>query len=87
MTLKQEVLEHETIFSLMYSPTFVDSRSLEDQIVEIEVSKLQWYKNEEGFMYVWGWPGPDMNDYTRETYGKGWAYTKEEIYNSWNGEL
>ena len=49
MTLKQEVLEHETIFSLMYSPTFVDSISLEDQIVEIEVSKLQWYENEEGF--------------------------------------
>lgn len=83
MTLKEEVLQHEEIFSLMYSPYRVDSLPLEEQIQKIKTSELKWYKNEEGFIYVWGWPGPDANFYTRETYGKGWAYTKKEIIKEW----
>ena len=83
MTLKEEVLQHQTIFSLMYSPVRANHLSLEEQIVKIKVSELKWYLNNEGFVYVWGWPGPDSNSYTRETYGKGWAYTKEEIIKAW----
>lgn len=83
MTLKEEVLQHEEIFSLMYSPYRVDYLPLEEQIQKIKTSELKWYKNEEGFIYVWGWPGPDVNFYTRETYGKGWAYTKKEIIKEW----
>lgn len=84
MTLKEEVLQHKSIFSLMYSPVRVNHLSLEEQIVEIEISELKWYLSNEGFVYVWGWPGPDSNSYTRETYGKGWAYTKEEIIKAWS---
>ena len=83
MTLKEEVIQHKEIFSLMYSPYRVDFLSLEEQIIKIKTSKLKWYKNGEGFIYIWGWPGPDANSYTRETYGKGWAYTKEEIIKEW----
>lgn len=84
MTLKEEVLQHKSFFSLMYSPVRVPHLSIEEQIVEIETSKLKWYLNNEGFIYIWGWPGPDFNSYTRDTYGKGWAYTKEEIINAWS---
>ena len=45
MTLKQEVQQHDVIFSLMYAPTRVASLSLEDQIIEIKISKLEWYLN------------------------------------------
>ena len=86
MTLKQEVQQHDVIFSLMYAPTRVASLSLEDQIIEIKISKLEWFLDEEGFYYIWGWPGPDCNRYTREDYGKAWAYTKEEIIEAWNEE-
>ena len=84
MTLKEEVLQHKSFFSLMYSPVRAPHLSIEEQIVEIETSKLEWYLNNEGFTYTWGWPGPDFNSYTRDTYGKGWAYTKEEIIDAWS---
>lgn len=84
MTLKEEVLQHKHIFSLMYSPNRFYDTSLEKQIVKIEVSNLEWSENQETFIYVWGWPGPDFNLYTRETYGKGWAYTKKEIIDAWS---
>lgn len=84
MTLKEEVMKHDSIYSLMYSPYKLDSCPLEEQIVKIETSRLKWYKDEEGFIYIWGWPGPDFNSYTHETYGKGWAYTKKEIIDAWS---
>lgn len=84
MTLKEEVMKHDSIYSLMYSPYKLDSCPLEEQIVKIETSRLKWYKDEEGFIYIWGWPGPDSNSYTRKTYGKGWAYTKKEIIEAWS---
>lgn len=84
MTLKEEVMKHDFIYSLMYSPYKLDSEPLEEQIVEIKTYKLEWYSDNEGFIYTWGWPGPDFNSYTRDTYGKGWAYTKEEIIKEWS---
>lgn len=71
MTLKEEVMKHDFIYSLMYSPYKIDSCPLEEQIVKIKTSKLKWYKDDEGFIYIWGWPGPDANSYERSTYGKG----------------
>lgn len=86
MTLKEEVLQHKHIFSLMYSPNRFYDTPLKEQIIKINTSELKWYINEEGFIYVWGWPGPDANLYTRETYGKGWAYTRQEIIKAWENE-
>ena len=84
MTLKEEVLKYKYIFSLMYSPTRVNFRSLEEQIIKIKTSELQWSEDEENFIYIWGWPGPDYNIYSRNIYGKGWAYTKKEIIKEWS---
>lgn len=86
MTLKEEVLQHKYIFSLMYSPNRFYDTPLKKQIVKIEVSDLKWSEDQKTFIYIWGWPGPDCNVYTRSTYGKGWAYTEQEILKAWENE-
>ena len=47
------------------------------EYVEIEIFKLKQY--DDGLLYVWGWPGPDMNFYSWEEYGDTWALTKKEL--------
>lgn len=81
--LYDDVMSHEVIYSLMYSPQRVDFRTLEEDVIEIETSELKWSKDRSKFFYIWGWPGPDYNTYTEQTYGKGWAFTKEEIMHAW----
>lgn len=83
MTLKEKLDNVKTIYSLMYSPTRVEWIDLKDQIIEIESDKLKFTRDEQGFFYVWGWPGPDSNYYDLSTYGKGWALTKQEIIEAW----
>lgn len=77
------VMSHDVIYSLLFSPSRTQEDPIENQIIDIETSALQWAKNYESFFYVWGYPGPDYNHYTKRTYGKGWAFTKEEIMNAW----
>lgn len=67
----------------MYSPTRAPQIDLKDQIIDIKVSELKFTKSEEGFFYIWGWPGPDVNYYDLSTYGKGWALTEQEIIEAW----
>lgn len=81
--LYELVMRYDRIYSLMYSPTRIGDRSLSDQIIDIRTVDLCWYNDKTGFWYRWGWPGPDVNLYTAETYGKGWALTKEEIFRAW----
>ena len=85
-TLYNMVERHDKIYSLMYSPQRVYWTDLQDQIVEIETSELEWSKDHNTFFYIWGWPGSDYNRYTFDTYGKGWAFTKEEIIKAWEEE-
>ena len=80
---KGMVMSHDYIYSLMYSPQKVNFRTLEEQIIKIDTSRLDWYGDGTGFYYIWGWPGPDANEYNLDTYGRGWAFTKEEIIKSW----
>ena len=86
-TLYNMVERHDKIYSLMYSPQRVYWTDLQDQIVEIETSELEWSKDHNTFFYIWGWPGPDYNRYTFDTYGKGWAFTKEEIIKAWEEKI
>ena len=75
------VMSHEKFYSLMYSPYLSKYSPLEEQIVEVKTSDICWAKD--GSSFIWGYPGPDYNEYTPQTYGKGWAFTKEEIIQSW----
>ena len=70
----------------MYSPNRVDWRTLDDQIMDISTNSIDWTDKKDKFIYVWGGPGPDFNVYTEDTYGKGWAFTKEEILAAWGEE-
>lgn len=79
------VKEHDKIYSLLYSPTRIPG-NLKEQIIEIDTNKLNWSKDHQIFYYIWGYPGPDLNRYTIETYGKGWAFTREEIFEAWGEE-
>lgn len=86
-TLYNIVERHDKIYSLMYSPQRVYWKDLQDQIIEIKTSELEWSKDNNTFFYIWGWPGPDYNRYDFDTYGKGWAFTKEEIIKAWEEEI
>lgn len=81
--LYYKVIRHDKIYSLLYSPIRIKEESLEDQIIEIPLTELEWAKDYKSFVYVWGWPGPDYNKYDASTYGKGWGFTKQKIIDSW----
>ena len=90
MTLKEEVLSHSTIFSLLYNASRSTWRPREDvdkSIIEIDVSELEWTKDHQEFLYFYGFPGPCYNVYTRDNYGIDWAYTEEELVNYWEARL
>ena len=76
------VMSHDVVYSLLYSPSKTFD-PVEDQIIDINTSGLQWAGDNESFIYIWGGPGPCYNHYSAQTYGKGWAFTKEEIINAW----
>lgn len=86
VSLREIVMSHEKIYSLLYSPCKIESDPIEKQIVEISTKSLHWSDDGIIFYYVWGWPGPDFNSYSAQTYGKGWAFTKQEIVDAWENE-
>ena len=83
MTVRDKIGDATHIYSLMYSPTRASFHTLGYQIIKIEVKDLKFAKDDSCFYYVWGWPGPDFNRYDMLTYGKGWALTREEIFEAW----
>lgn len=42
---------------------------------------------DEGFIEIWGWPGPDYNYYKWADYCKTWAFTEEEVADMKKNEL
>lgn len=78
----EKVMAHDTIYSLLYSPHKTND-PIRKQIVDIATSELRWSIDRKTFFYIWGWPGPDYNTYTEQTYGKGWAFTEDEIVQAW----
>lgn len=69
------------IYGYMYGQPYINtSHGLEkDKIIEIPKKQVQLGKNGDCLYYVWGWPGPDINLYMFEDYGKTWAFSREEI--------
>ena len=47
-------MRHDEIYSLLYSPVRIKEESLEDQIIEIPLTELEWAKDHKSFVYVWG---------------------------------
>ena len=79
----KSVLSHEKIYSLLYSPSRIDNTPISEQLFEVKTEDLDWSLDHNSFIYIWGWPGPDYNLYTIKTYGKGWAFSEEEILRAW----
>lgn len=66
------------IYSRLY--TNADGTPTENNtIIEIETGNLSWSKDGETAYYVWGWPGPDYNIYSRRNYKTDWASAKREM--------
>jgi len=82
-----EVMSHKYFYTLMYCPNRVNFRSLWDQIIKVLISDIRWSKDKNTFFWVWSGPGPDYNIYTQDTYGKGWAFTIDEIMEAWNEQI
>lgn len=82
-SLKEIFQTVPVIYSRLYTGTIVnaDGTSAENNtIVEIETKKFRYHKDdEETAYYIWGWPGPDYNIYSRENYREDWAFTKREM--------
>lgn len=70
----QESEEDEYIYGYMYGKS-----DPEDKIIKIHKSKLSLTINKDAFIYVWGYPGPDYNEYKFSRYGIDWAFTKEGL--------
>ena len=52
-----------------------------DKIISISKLDLKLSKNQDCFIFIWGWPGPDANLYKFKDYGVTWAFS-EEILNA-----
>ena len=77
-SLKEIFQTIPVIYSRLY--TNADGTSVENNtIIEIETDNLSWSKDGETAYYIWGWPGPDYNIYSRGNYGKDWAFAKREM--------
>ena len=76
------VMGNEYIYSLMYGYRNKNS-DIEDDIVRINTAELEWSKDKTKFYFVWGWPGPDFNTYTREDYLRTWALSKQALIHFW----
>ena len=77
-SLKEIFQTIPVIYSRLY--TNADGTSAENNtIIEIETGNLSWSKDGEAAYYIWGWPGPDYNIYSRGNYKTDWAFTKQEM--------
>lgn len=61
-------------YGRMYGTT-----SSDDRVIEIDKSKIKFVPNEDAFYFVWGQPGPDINEYKFSDYGKSWAFSMEDF--------
>lgn len=72
-----EITNHDYIWAYMYGNPC--GQDWTDQLIRIEISKLIFFEDGEGFAFIWGWPGPDMNIYNCEDYGKTWCFYRNEM--------
>lgn len=75
---KQDFLNHspKIFYGEFYGREKADKNA---EYCEINVSSCKIIDS--GIVYIWGWPGPDVNFYKWSDYGNTWALTKEELGN------
>lgn len=80
LELVGRIKEKKKIWAYMYGSPWTScgkGRYQRDKLIEIETEKLEF--GQLSFTFVWGWPGPDWNDYRYDDYGVTWAFRKEDI--------
>lgn len=79
MPLETGILSCEITITLKTFTGFRDGVyvRLRNAIIPIAAKDLVWGNNEETAYYIWGWPGPDYNIYSRGNYKTDWAFTKQ----------
>lgn len=74
-----ELIHASHIYITMYGLNKRNDRILKIKTTEITKFVFDWYGEGPGFIYLWGWPGPDGNTYLLSDYGETWAFTKKEL--------
>lgn len=49
------------------------------EIREMKKEEVDISRKDDGFFYVYGYPGPDYDFYKFTDYGKTWAFTEDEL--------
>ena len=83
-SLKEIFQTIPVIYSRLYTGTVVNADGTPTEnntIIEIETGNLSLSKDGEAAYYIWGWPGPDYNIYSRGNYKIDWTFTKQEMEN------
>ena len=47
-----------------------------DDLFGLDFTQVEGWKY---FTYIWGWPGPDYNNYYFIDYGRTWAFSMEDF--------
>ena len=75
------ILNYDNLPDVIWAEMYGRNRTNPDAVIlEIKKNELHKSKDGEGFIYIWGWPGPDCNYYAFKDYGETWAFTPEELF-------
>lgn len=68
-------LETKYIYAFMYA----NKKHRYGSIIQIDKKELKISTSGDSFIYIWGFPGPDYNEYCFEDYGYTWAFDIKEL--------
>jgi len=76
---KEEIIKRMEIAEGIYGTMYGTSSKAENYTF-IDKYDMKYWKNE-GYCFVWGYPGPDYNLYTFADYGITWSFDEEDMKN------
>lgn len=90
VNLINKYLSHQ--IKSIYAYMYCSSHQGMGDIIQIPKKDLEFFDSKKlrkynpYLIYIWGWPGPDYNIYYFQDYGKTWAFSKEELQQSFKKE-
>lgn len=69
--------ESDSIYATMYGMPFE-----KDETLILSKHELYLGKDNDRFVYIWGWPGPDGNIYYFKDYGITWKFFRSDMHDS-----